>query len=1616
MRFRKFLTIVVTLVLVITMCPASVFSVSASALTGSVSLGSPVRLVSPTGDGAFMPAMTFTPGTDTCFTMVFDIQGASAADPYEIGGVTGSLNGGINPNNSANMPVGWTMSYTGNGYKYLSVGLYFWQWLDPSTFQINSLSLSDPSGTRSGATDVSANPDATFELIDIVSGGAVYDITFKSEDGTVTYDQVAGTVSNPNQWGATGGDFPTLASIYSTVPVKQGQDGVEYEFAGWVDETGAPVTYAAGTQTVYASFCVASALTLNTTTAVTPSLASPDQTVSVSVSPSLTNKAIKDGTITLTYNPEVVAFVSGQTGSEFSALSASFTDDKNGAVTFTYTGQSDITGTTGPLFTADFKVRGLAGNREQAAFAASAQPGALSDSNAVYNLADDHSSGLLTVSSSAAYSVYEQGVDQTPVAFTDQCISLIGENGLYSGTYTTHDASTRAIGFLYDVSGITSDVTVGDVYSTFYKSTSDGLQNTNSSSANIMNTSSFTNKQLITQDGRYLVWFGNAFLTYATDSYLSSFTQFNMSDSAQATKFVDTINTNTGASFRLVGIVEAHTDTLPGAVVTFKAEDGTVLQTYTADYSGGTHYWFNANQRVSTLSSVFTGTIPDKTEQGILYRMAGWQTADGERVEYADRTMTVYPYYEEVPAIDLTLTAADGARSGEIITSVGFAGNRFTASTIVFDLTYDSDVYTYKGVTTPIAGAVVSAAAGQAGTLTVTVSSTAGIDAESGILANIAFDIAADADYGSYTFSAAGNQTLSVTEEGKAYLIDGASAVGSVSAGGLLTYYDYEQNQPAGKLIGVVLAPAEKWQSNPNKDVNLAIDGDFDTVWKCSGQNYYTAKLQYYGFDFGGSALLSSFTFKVGGYTAEYGGIRLEVSNDNTLWTTIWSDTSATASGTVVTVDETNWDTSVMNGSNLWRYARIAYGNEETYAGWNMLSVYEFQVSGQVAIPERENANGYTNPNPAAQTLPAGTISGGVKLIGAGSLYESAAGSSAYTIGTDNSVGFTVVLRFEGVQQPITLSNWNGKWRNYQATNAGNGVSKYSTIIDQDGTYMFFFPVNTITWTGSLAPLSAGETIESLMFMDSGNTNVSTASANPNENATVALLGIYDGFIPDLGVRYEVNDGDWTGRYYAFASTGITGEDGTSDTKIKCVKMATATELFSSAMPVRSAPEKADQGTNAYVYSGWKNGAGQQVDAIFKDEVVYVSFEAVCNHNAPHTTVTTEPTCTDEGRIDTICSHCQQVIETQVLPAAGHSYVQTVLQPATYLNPGIMQYVCSVDGYSYTEAIPVLTVDETSPILAVGSQTAYAEGNFVLPVTLTNNPGVSSIRFVVSVNSTQLTLSAVSLGGVFDTMTQSPLADGSVQITLINSTPGEVSADGTLVNLAFSVSENAAAGDVYTVSLSAGTDYNDELAKDADGQTVALAAAAGSVTIGSHVHQPVTTGAQAPSYWHEYYTGDTVCPICGKVFTAGQTLPALTLTETSPYIHVELAGSGTTYTATLSLVNNPGLIGLEFDLVYDEAAFDVSAVSLGSLFDYQGSSFTDHAQGPIRFVFDSALALSNVEADGVLAVVTFTVDPAYTSGVKAFDIALSPQTHEMGYDINLNQVSIGALGDTVTLS
>ncbi|MCI8332046.1 MAG: hypothetical protein HFE78_04410 [Clostridiales bacterium] len=1620
MRLRKFLSAVLALVVMMSACPALVYSQAAQALTGPVPLGEPVRLVSADGNGAFMSAFTFTPEKETCFTLVFDIQGATQSDPYTIGGVTGSLNGGINPNNSANMPVGWTVSYMGNGTKYLSVGFYCWQWLDYSTFQVNSLSLSDPKGTRSGPTDLGANTDATFELLDIVMGGAAYDITFKSEDGSETYHQSTGTLSNPNQWAVANGDFPALADLYAEVPVKQDQGNVSYEFAGWVDEDGKPVSYAAGTKTVYASYKTVETRTLNTLTAVSPSLAAPDEMVRVTVTPDLQENKIKDGAMTLSYDSDVVRFVSAETGSAFESLQADFVDDGKGTISISYGSDEAITNTSGPLFSFAFQTKSLASAGQKSTFALSSPSKGLSDAEMVYTVADDHAGGVLTIASDAVFSVYEQGVRQEAVPFTEEKITLIGEQGLYAGAYHTH-AGAKAIGFVFDVTGVTSPITIGDVFSTFKTSQADVWQNTNNSSAAITENSTFTAGQPITQDGRYIAWLGHSFLSDGADASIETVREFHISDGVNASTFAGTVNANTNAAFRLVGIAEAHTDTLPQVEIVFRNEDGQLLQTVTVDYSGGcTDYRANACCKAQTVDEIFTESMPDKVENGVRYRFMGWQTKEGVPVRYADRSMTLYPIYEEMPTMALTLKTEPAERDSRAVVRIGCQDNTDTASVIAFNLLYDASVYTYQQASAAIEGASITVTEPQAGVLAVQITSDTGISGSAAALAEITFAVSEDAPAGHYAFTVQPGSEASLSASGKEYWLEGASVQGTVTE--LMTYYDYENQKPAGRLVGTVMTPPEKWSGNVNKDVTLAIDGDYNTMWRCSGQNYYTAKLQYYGFDFGGQTRLSSITFKASGYSSVYGGLRLEVSNDNLTWQTIWADADETCREQIITVDAANWDRSVMTEDSLWRYIRLAYGNEEEYAGWSMLAVYELAAEGQVVIPKGEKASGFTNENPTGQTLPVLTlpsaaVSGGISLIGPGSLYESATGLSEYTMGTDNQIGFTVALRFEGIETPVTISNWNANWKNYQATNAGNGVSKFKTTIEKDGTYLLFFPVNTITWTGSLTPFMKGETIRSLKMFDAGNKVAGAASKNENENAVVSLLGIYDGFIPSVGVRFEVNDGDMTGRYYAYTPTGIEGKDSTSDTAIRCVRMTPLDELFLSAMPARSEPQKANAGTNAYTYNGWKDADGRHIDAAYQDMTVYVSFEESCAHTAPVKTQTIEPTCTQEGMVITTCTGCGQVIDTRILPALGHSYTERVLKEATYLNTGIKQFVCERDGDSYTEEMPLLVPDESAPRLAVGDKTAYAEGIVEIPVTLTNNPGVASLCFFVETDSANLTLLRAAKGTLFDTIEVTPVAGTNLtQITLSNREPITVTADGTAAVLTYSVSASALADEVYTISVTAAALYENELAKNLTGDLVAIAPVAGKMTIGTHTHESVVVGGQPPSYWHTYYTGDTVCPVCGKIFAAGTWCAPLALTDVSPYVKVDLALEGSVCTATLSLKNNPGLAGLAFDFVYDEEAFALASVSFGGLFDNEGSSFTDHAEGPVRLVFDSATAAAGVEEDGVLAVLTFTLNEDYVPGDKSFAIALGDQMYEMGYDYALHQVSVGAKDGVVHVS
>ena len=86
-----------------------------------------------------------------------------------------------------------------------------------------------------------------------------------------------------------------------------------------------------------------------------------------------------------------------------------------------------------------------------------------------------------------------------------------------------------------------------------------------------------------------------------------------------------------------------------------------------------------------------------------------------------------------------------------------------------------------------------------------------------------------------------------------------------------------------------------------------------------------------------------------------------------------------------------------------------------------------------------------------------------------------------------------------------------------------------------------------------------------------------------------------------------------------------------------------------------------------------------------------VSSKGACLHTGYGTTETTVPaTCGADGRIDTVCSNCGDVIATKVIPATGaHTWDNgTVTTEPTETTPGVRTFTCAVCSQTKTEVIP----------------------------------------------------------------------------------------------------------------------------------------------------------------------------------------------------------------------------------------------------------------------------------------------------------------------------------------
>ena len=86
-----------------------------------------------------------------------------------------------------------------------------------------------------------------------------------------------------------------------------------------------------------------------------------------------------------------------------------------------------------------------------------------------------------------------------------------------------------------------------------------------------------------------------------------------------------------------------------------------------------------------------------------------------------------------------------------------------------------------------------------------------------------------------------------------------------------------------------------------------------------------------------------------------------------------------------------------------------------------------------------------------------------------------------------------------------------------------------------------------------------------------------------------------------------------------------------------------------------------------------------------------VSNKGACLHTGYGTTENTVPaTCGADGRIDTVCANCGDVIATEVIPATGaHTWDNgTVTTEPTETTPGVRTFTCAVCSQTKTEVIP----------------------------------------------------------------------------------------------------------------------------------------------------------------------------------------------------------------------------------------------------------------------------------------------------------------------------------------
>ena len=335
--------------------------------------------------------------------------------------------------------------------------------------------------------------------------------------------------------------------------------------------------------------------------------------------------------------------------------------------------------------------------------------------------------------------------------------------------------------------------------------------------------------------------------------------------------------------------------------------------------------------------------------------------------------------------------------------------------------------------------------------------------------------------------------------------------------------------------------------------------------------------------------------------------------------------------------------------------------------------------------------------------------------------------------------------------------------------------------------------------------------------------------------------------------------------------------------------------------------------------------------------------------------------------------------------------------------------------------------ETTGPKLYGSKVTALSGDTVSVEVSVKNNPGILGMLLSVEYDESVLTLTGTANGSATSALTYlapSRLVSGC-NFLWYGTRTGQIT-DGTVLILTFKVAQDAAAG-TYPIELA----YSSEDTYDGDYYPIVAAVADGAITVSGQPEVVKHTvifrdydgrvlkrelvedgkSATAPAEpvrdgyvfigWDKNFSNITANLVVTAQYEEEVTGPKF-------YASRETASAGDTVTVTVSIKNNPGILGLLLSLEYDESVLTLTGTSNGSTVSELTYLEPSRLESGANYLWYGSR--TGTVTDGSLLVLTFKVANGAAAGTYPIRLTYSEQdTYDGNYEPVIATVADGAV-------